>query len=265
MKGFFKNFNTVAYQFDSIGTNRILMTDVTRSIIFRELSNLLQYSRYYISDLATPDSVAFELYGDSYSHWLLYLVNPELINGWPLNYNEMEKHIETLYGNKSFLCGADEQIMLLPSIPDDIKIHVKREDEYEQLDSSILYFDASRRALICESSIEISNQIENLGKVYLSSATANWPDELLTDDYFEFSLGKNSTIFLKNAIYSFGDKGYRESLIEFEQSGVLPLNSISFEQKTISDNEQKRYIRVFNAESARLVAERYKRLLNNAS
>lgn len=278
---FFSNFNVVPYLFNENNQRSAIVTDFTRSVIFKELSNNLQYTRYYIGDTEKPDSVAYKLYGSSYKHWLLYLVNPELNAGWPLSNSELDNYIERLYGNRSFLCPKNEKIYDLEMFSDDVFIWIKNGNDYTNTGVKCEAFDHSRRAIICAYNSAIAFQIESQnGVVYLKSAnhTSEWINlnpprlnkegiavpRLNEDGYFVLELGSNSRSLLKNAIYKFNDLSYRDALLQLESSSQTNIDFTTFEQQAIAANEAKRYIRVLSRAAAAVVEEQYIKILTNA-
>lgn len=279
---FFSNFNILPYLFDENNQRAAIVTDFTRSIIFKELSNILQYTRYYINDGEKPDSVANKLYGSSYKHWLLYLVNPELNLGWPLSDSELDLHIENLYGNKSFLCPKNEKINDLEMISDDVFIWVKNNNVYTNTGVKCEAFDYSRRAIICAYNSAIASQIESTnGIVYLKSELyySTWLElnsprvnsdgteiaRLNEDGFFELELGRNSRSLLKNAISSFENMSYRDALISLDNNPGALLNFTTFAEEIIKTNEQKRYIRVLDRAAAAAVEEQYLKIIKDAN
>lgn len=258
MKGFFKNFQNALYNVDVPDfKGNTVITDITRTILFQDISDYNRYEKYYITDGETPDSVAYKLYGDSTKHWMLYLLNPELENAWPLSDSEIEKTVERKYGNFSFLALADEEVYNLEL--DKIIVDTIQFDAGFNVDVTTEFFDFNRRGFV------ISKLVDELGQ-----PRDTWMSELseivITFNTPQYSYSTtlnvnpdNCRYNLKDAVYQYEYKSYRDALINGDDAS----SGISFEQYEINRNENKRLIRVFNSADAERVAAQYFALLNN--
>ena len=101
---YFNKFRTIGYdvkgvkgdpQFNPI-TN--ILTRVRMKAAF--IKNRVYYSDYMVLDGETPESVAYDFYGDSGLHWIVMyaqqITNPYY--DWPLTYYDLTKYIATKYG-----------------------------------------------------------------------------------------------------------------------------------------------------------------------
>ena len=104
MPHYFSNFPQIQYTLPSL--NRVnTVTDVTRRFVIRDFykKNLFSFFRYDIIEGQRPDSVAYDLYGDTTLDWLILLPN-EILDPyfqWPLSQNQLNDVIRKKYGSVS--------------------------------------------------------------------------------------------------------------------------------------------------------------------
>lgn len=104
MPHYFSNFPEIQYTLPSL--NRVnTVTDVTRRFVIRDFykKNLFSFFKYDITEGQRPDSVAYELYGDSTLDWLILLPN-EILDPyfqWPLSQNQLNEMMRKKYGSVS--------------------------------------------------------------------------------------------------------------------------------------------------------------------
>lgn len=258
MKGFFRNFTGAVYNFDTENyRSQRVVTDITRSIQFKDIGNIVRYDKYYISDGETPDNVAYKLYGDSTKHWILYLLNPFLKNGWPLSDRELDRAIQEKYGSSSFLVLADESVYNIDfSTADSVSFHL--ESDSPALNLTLKYFDHTRSALIITqlldySGLQQSEWMKNLDMIYIKIVRGS-----NTTTYSLAVDSSKSYYLMKNAAYSYSNKTYRDALYN---DGVQ--TALSFEQYEINKNENKKYIRVLNSSDAERVSQQYFQILKD--
>lgn len=286
MNGFFSNFNSVAYNFDGQKQNYTLMTDFTKSVVFRELSNILQYNKYYIDDSDTPDNLAYKIYGKSDKHWLFYLINPELKNGWPMSNNEIDKHIENLYSKYTFLAldiNSQENLNIYnfpPLISEyykntfykNIEVYKKVGNSYVLISDDIIFYgnDETRKAIITsfmssmisDSTIYlkfVNSQQDNIP----TAATELWQtyEDNLINDYLPIKLQlSRSRQFLKNAIYEYENMSYYDGI---NDGSVAIQNAITFEEYIIKSNESKKIIKIIDKSDIDRIERAYFNVLNN--
>lgn len=99
---FFSNFPKVNYRF---GDNEL-------PVQFQDLSVYIDmfdqskgrfdyYQSYYIQENQRPDQLSYELYGTTDYYWTLFLNNEKLrINGWPLENSDIYPQAQIYYPNK---------------------------------------------------------------------------------------------------------------------------------------------------------------------
>lgn len=257
MKGFFRNFTGAIYDFQSKDfRSKRVVTDITRSVIFKDVGNVVQYNKYYITDGETADSIAYKLYDDPTKHWLLFLLNPDLQNGWPCNDREIERLIINKYGSYSFLSLDTEDVYSINfNAASRISLHLQEDDP--ELDVIFHQFDYVRRAFIISQKPNDPDWMKNLDRIYIK--LWNSGDQQINPTY-NLSVNPNNCFYLmKNAAHSYNDKSYRDALI----AGDSITNSLSFEQYEMNNNETKKIIRVLNSSDAERVSQQYFQLLNN--
>ena len=96
MSSYFSAFPTINYNGKTI-KNITLKANIIDS--FRRNTN--NFYSYTIKEGETPDSIAYDYYGDSNYVWIIFLVN-NIIDPyyeWPLNTYELEKFIIDKYGS----------------------------------------------------------------------------------------------------------------------------------------------------------------------
>ena len=104
MPHYFSNFPQIQYTLPSL--NRVnTVTDVTRRFVIRDFykKNLFSFFKYDIIEGQRPDSVAYDLYGDSTLDWLILLPN-EILDPyfqWPLSQNQLNEMMRKKYGSVS--------------------------------------------------------------------------------------------------------------------------------------------------------------------
>ena len=104
---YFKNFPIMFYQFDiGVVETSLVVKDITRNIRFRRdvLANISVYDEYDILDNETPEHIAERIYGNPNYHWIVMLQNErfDYRADFPLSNLDMEKHIESKYGNTKY-------------------------------------------------------------------------------------------------------------------------------------------------------------------
>ena len=99
---YFEQFQKLVY--DIKGNEEYkLVPDIFRRIKLKSKvsDNLMLYDKYDIADGETPESVAFNVYGDAQLHWVILLTNniQNRYHGWPLSNQAFEKWVFEKYEN----------------------------------------------------------------------------------------------------------------------------------------------------------------------
>jgi hypothetical protein len=271
MKGFFRNFTGAIYNFETKDfKSERAITDITRSIQFKDIGDVVRYDKYYIGDGETPDNLAYKLYDDSTKHWILYLLNPDLKRGWPCSDSELERLIESKYGAYSFLSLANEDVYAYKtnkndpnetprsidfSIADSIKIYL--DPNSEALDVTFHQFDYTRRAFIISQKPNDTEWMKDIETIFIKFFDSN---NIQIESTFELSVNPDNCHYLmKNAAYSYAFKSYRDALV----NGDSIQNATSFEQYEYDKNESKKFIRVLNSSDAETVSQQYFQILKD--
>ena len=99
---YFNFFPTVDYV--NVGqSNSKTVTNILKRAAIREVikENLAIYTKYIIKSGETPESVAFNVYGDAELHWVILLTNDiyDRYHQWPMNVNQFLAYVNEKYTN----------------------------------------------------------------------------------------------------------------------------------------------------------------------
>jgi len=100
---YFSQFPLMAY--DSTGTNKDITVCVNLlkrvAVRTQAKSNAYYFDKYDIREGETPESIAFDLYGDSELHWIILFINDitDRYYGWPMTLRQFESFLEDKYTN----------------------------------------------------------------------------------------------------------------------------------------------------------------------
>ena len=100
---YFDNFPLMAYDAAGTGKDIRLITNLTRKVGFRKfaLANTTVFSRYTIMEEETPESIAYDRYGDAQLHWIILLANDimDRYHDWPMSYPQFVDFVKGKYTN----------------------------------------------------------------------------------------------------------------------------------------------------------------------
>ena len=176
---FLDYLDTVEYDFSNSGDFNSVV-DLTKSVIIKNKSDIIEYLKYNILDGERPDQVSLKLYEDPRYYWLLFLFNDNLregLNNWPLSSGQFDKMISNEYSRYCFISPEpiDESkpnnyhFPLLPfdkKYFNDIEVWTKDFfDEYVKTNLKIHVYDNARFGIILEKDLENpeKNYINTLG------------------------------------------------------------------------------------------------------
>ena len=99
---YFNFFPTVDYV--NVGqSNSKTVTNILKRAAIREVikDNLAIYTKYIIKSGETPESIAFNVYGDAELHWVILLTNDiyDRYHQWPMNVNQFLAYVNEKYTN----------------------------------------------------------------------------------------------------------------------------------------------------------------------
>ena len=84
-------------------SNSKTVTNILKRAAIREVikDNLAIYTKYIIRSGETPESVAFNVYGDAELHWVILLTNDiyDRYHQWPMNVNQFLSYVNEKYTN----------------------------------------------------------------------------------------------------------------------------------------------------------------------
>tara|TARA_Y100001963_G_scaffold148466_1_gene226401 strand:+ start:227 stop:730 length:504 start_codon:yes stop_codon:yes gene_type:complete len=101
---YFTYFNKINYDIKGIGGDLQLtaITNILQRVRLKSefIDDRVFFSEYFVQDGQTPESVAYDFYGDSQLHWIVMytqkITNPYY--DWPLIYFDLNKFITKKYG-----------------------------------------------------------------------------------------------------------------------------------------------------------------------
>jgi len=99
---YFEKFPRIQYTNTANG-NPVTVTNILKRIgarqALKENSTILE--KYLIRGSETPESLAFDLYGDAELHWVILLVNDiyDRYHQWPMNVNQFQAYLASKYDN----------------------------------------------------------------------------------------------------------------------------------------------------------------------
>ena len=100
---YFDNFPLMYYDAAGAGKDIRLVTNLTRKVGFRKfaLTNTSVFNRYTIRDGETPESIAYDLWGDAQLHWIILLANNimDRYHDWPMSLPQFVDFVEGKYTN----------------------------------------------------------------------------------------------------------------------------------------------------------------------
>lgn len=99
---YFELFPTVDYV--NFGqTNSKTVTNITKRPAVRQAikDNLTVFTKHTIRSGETPESLAFDLYGDAELHWIILLTNDiyDRYHQWPMNVNQFQAYVNEKYSD----------------------------------------------------------------------------------------------------------------------------------------------------------------------
>jgi len=99
---YFNDFPEIKYDPTGSGNYNTIQDIMTRIKVKDYIkNNTAIFAKYGVPDGATPEMVAYNLYGDTQYHWVLLLFN-QIINiyyDWPLSRRNFQKYILNKYSN----------------------------------------------------------------------------------------------------------------------------------------------------------------------
>ena len=99
---YFAKFPRIQYTNTANG-NPVTVTNILKRISARQAlkENSTILEKYLIRGSETPESLAFDLYGDAELHWVILLVNDiyDRYHQWPMNVNQFQAYLASKYDN----------------------------------------------------------------------------------------------------------------------------------------------------------------------
>lgn len=97
---YFQKFPKTFYSLDNAATAQVITNILQRAIFTQELQdNYGVYDEYDVTDADTPETLAYQIYGDPELHWIILhfnnILDPRF--DWPLSTNNLAKYVEGKY------------------------------------------------------------------------------------------------------------------------------------------------------------------------
>jgi len=101
---YFTNFDTIYYDIKGVKGKKQFteMKNILKRVRMKTgfIQNRVYYSDYNVIDGETPESIAYDFYGDSGLHWIVMyaqqVTNPYY--DWPMTYHTLSRYITKKYG-----------------------------------------------------------------------------------------------------------------------------------------------------------------------
>jgi len=99
---YFEKFPKTFYTLDNAATVQVITNILQRVVLTQELQdNFGVYDEYDVTDSDTPETLAYQVYGDSQLHWIILhfnnILDPRF--DWPLSTNNLTKYVEGKYAS----------------------------------------------------------------------------------------------------------------------------------------------------------------------
>lgn len=96
---YFESLPLVVY---SMGSVSKLVTNILTRIIVSDtmLASIYMYDQYVIEDNETPESISYDVYGDTQYHWVIMICNNIIYpwNDWPMSTETLNDYVKAMYG-----------------------------------------------------------------------------------------------------------------------------------------------------------------------
>jgi hypothetical protein len=97
---YFQKFPKTFYTLDNLATVQVITNITQRVVLTQELQTKFSvYDEYDVTDSDTPETLAYQIYGDSELHWIILHLNNVLDPrfDWPLSTTNLIRLIESKY------------------------------------------------------------------------------------------------------------------------------------------------------------------------
>ncbi len=97
----FKEYPNITY---TLNNQDIVLVDIFRNVVFKNIEESNAYDDYYIQDGETPEIIAAKLYGNTTYSWLILLINniTNTDTEWFISAKEYDKSIDRTLGGDAF-------------------------------------------------------------------------------------------------------------------------------------------------------------------
>jgi len=99
---YFETFPKIQYT-NTLGGETQRVTNILKRMGATDAlkSNLTVFEKHIVRGTETPESIAFDLYGDAEFHWVILLVNDiyDRYHQWPMNVNQFQAYVDDKYSD----------------------------------------------------------------------------------------------------------------------------------------------------------------------
>lgn len=99
---YFETFPKIQYT-NTLGGETQRVTNILKRIGATDAlkSNLTVFEKHIVRGTETPESIAFDVYGDAELHWVILLVNDiyDRYHQWPMNVNQFQAYVNEKYSD----------------------------------------------------------------------------------------------------------------------------------------------------------------------
>lgn len=243
MSKYFKFFPKVSYPQGKNNDATDLVTNLIARYAFEPSfkNNTASFYKYEIKESDTPESIAYKFYGASEKHWIVLnyndIVDPQY--DWPLNYQELNKYIDTKYSAPGYADTAN---------------------------TSVPGLEWSKNVNNIKAYYKVITKINHDGSKYIKKVEIdeNSYDELLeTTTTYVINKQSNQIQIIQNGTVTLNINSQLASNLD-----ICKTETITKEYKTYYDyenelNESKRTIKLLKPEVVYAIEEEFKKKVNN--
>ena len=97
----FKEYPNITY---TLNNQDIVLVDIFRNVVFKDIEESNAYDDYYIQDGESPEIISARVYGNTTYSWLILLINniTNIDSEWFISAKEYEKNVERDLGGDAF-------------------------------------------------------------------------------------------------------------------------------------------------------------------
>ena len=227
---YFNNFPTVPYQFPDDVVRYIKNIGIRPNIVQEFIDDATNLREYIIKDQDTPESIAFDVYGDVNLHWIIILANQitNVYKQWPRDARQLELYLFEKYKNQDDSDGyphvlSQQQVL-----------------EYTQFSGSPTNnFESSLKFRNDSDLMAGGGVLEIQSASTDSESTLEYVESLSVKDKQEIVLIFNETASQDRDLHAVR-LSYQTEI--FNDSDALKVQMVSAQQVTLNDSDEKSWV-----------------------